>query len=128
MADKTPNQVTLTGAKKPGFARISSRSDRRMQSNRTPWLSRRHTPYVKTPKTGRTSQVIPQTEDVRKKSKLPPSIRASTEKHAERLNGSSSEAKRKGQCVKAHLQEFIGKTVRIYHVSPLFNFQCHPTS
>ena len=51
MADffSTPSESGRRGK----FCGLASTAGRRIQSNRTPWLSRRHTPYVTTPKSGR---------------------------------------------------------------------------
>lgn len=64
MADSSasPSEGGFTGRRE--FLRLSSRTGKCSQPVRTPWLSRRHTPYVKTPKTSKTKPPEKQTKHV----------------------------------------------------------------
>ena len=122
----TPIEATFTGRGK--FTRFSSRTGKSSKSARTPWLSRRHTPYVKTPKTGRTSRSQPETVvEVRENI---PSHKAtnevdrsvSTPTASERSTSRVSISGRNNEKAKDPVQEIVGKTLRVYQTSPLYNF------
>ena len=130
MADSlaTPSEATFTGRGK--FSRFSSRTGKCIQSARTPWLSRRHTPYVKTPKTGRTSRIQDTTaNDVRVRSlrKATPAIEKNipSPKNSER---STPPSVRTVEQTEDPFQDIIGKTLRVYQASPLYKFDASSAS
>ncbi|XP_078342558.1 centromere protein L-like [Oculina patagonica] len=121
----TPSEANFTGRGK--FTRFSSRTGKSSKSARTPWLSRRHTPYVKTPKTGRTSRSQPETvevsENIRSRKATSEIDRsASTPKSSERSTSAVSLTGRNNEQAKDPVQEIVGKTLRVYQTSPLYNF------
>ena len=121
----TPSEANFTGKGKS--IRWGSRSGRSSKSARTPWLSRRHTPYMKTPKTGRTSRSQPESVQVRENSRSLETTReidrsATTPKASERSSSLISRTERNCEQGKDPLQEIVGKTLRVYQTSPLYNF------
>lgn len=115
----TPSsQANFTGRGK--FTRFASTAGKSSKSARTPWLSRRHTPYVKTPKTGRTSRSYAEVRENIRSNKIDTS--ASTPKVSERSSSSVSMTGRNDQPAKDAVQEIVGKTLRVYQTSPLFKF------
>lgn len=128
-ATPSDREGNFTGRGK--FSRFSSRTGKCSKSARTPWLSRRHTPYVKTPKTGRTSRSHPETE-VRE------NVRSRKTSEIERSVSSpvipkisTDSALRSGQNdeqTKDPVQDIVGKTLRVYQTSPLYNFDRQDTT
>ena len=116
----TPSEANFTGKGKS--TRSGSRTGKSSTSVRTPWLSRRHTPYMKTPKTGRTSRSQPESTQVREIRSRDRS--ASTPKVSERSSCVISITEEDYEQGKDPVQEIVGKTLRVYHTSPLYNFAC----
>ena len=121
----TPSEENFTGKDKP--TRSGSRTGKSNKSARTPWLSRRHTPYMKTPKTGRTSRSQPERTQVRENirsreatSEIDRSV--STPKVSERTSSLISTTEGKNEQAKDPVKEIVGKTLRVYQTSPLYNF------
>lgn len=121
----TPSEANFTGKGKS--TRSGSRTGKSSKFARTPWLSRRHTPYMKTPKTGRTSRSQPESTRVRENirsreatSEIDRSV--STPKVSERSSSLISITEGDYEQAKDPIQEIVGKTLRVYQTSPLFNF------
>jgi len=118
----TPSEATFTGKGK--FARFSSRTGKCIQSARTPWLSRRHTPYVKTPKTGRTSR-IGESQGVRSPRTPRPSREIEKIVQSPQVSARSTNSKilQSEEQTKDPFEHIIGKTLRVYQASPLYKFE-----
>ena len=133
MADSlaTPSDATFTG--RGEFPRFTSTTGKCVHSTRTPWLSRRHTPYVKTPKTGRTSRFQGPAEDGEKVRSLRKTTReieknVPSPKVSERSTRSHSRLVQNGEQTKDPFHDIIGKTLRVYQASPLYKFDCDASS
>ena len=128
MADSlaTPSEAPFNFAGRRKFIHFSSRTGKCIQSARTPWLSRRHTPYVKTPKTGRTSQRQTEIESVpsslNRKTTLEIEKNVSTPQVSKRETPSNSRTVQKETQTKDLFHDIIGKTLRVFHASPLYKF------
>lgn len=121
----TPSEAKFTGKGKS--TRSGSRAGNSSKSARTPWLSRRHTPYMKTPKTGRTSRSQPESTQVRENIRSREATReidrsVSTPKVSERSPSLISITEESYEQAKGPVQEIVGKTLRVYQTSPLYNF------
>ena len=130
MADflSTPSTSEANFTGKGKFIRFNARSGKSVKSARTPWLSRRHTPYVKTPKTGRTSRSHPEVEDSTRENVLSRTATVeidrsiSTPKDSKRSAKAISSSARNVERIEDPMQEIVGKTLRVYQTSPLHNF------
>ena len=132
MADSkaTPSETPFNFTERGRFIRFSSRTGKCIQSARTPWLSRRHTPYVKTPKTGRTSQSQTVTEinqsvpSQSRKTTLGIKKTVSTPQVSERLTSlkSRTSSVQNETQTKDLFHDIIGKTLRVFQASPLYKF------
>ena len=124
MADffSTPSESGRRGK----FCGLASTAGRRIQSNRTPWLSRRHTPYVTTPKSGRItrkqdgqttrSATLRKTTNRQEKENFPTTVVSNGSK---RSNARIFQTEGK---TSNFFQDIIGKTLRVYQASPLYDF------
>ena len=123
----TPSTSATSSTRVGKFTPLSARN-RNSKSARSPWLSRRHTPYVKTPKTGRASRSHPDgdgglTENLRSKT-------ASTEieRRTSTLKDSSGSPNllpsnaHVVEQIRDPVREIVGKTLRVHQASPLHNF------
>lgn len=121
----TPSDRETNSVGKRRFLSLDSRTGKSSKSARTPWLFRRHTPYVKTPKTGRTFRI--QTGDARSNIRIrnvnSGTLRnpvASPKVFKEIIPANSRNAQY-SQCKDA-FEGVIGKTLRVYQASPLYKF------
>ena len=113
-----------------------SRSSVNPRSLRTPWPSRRHTPYTKTPRTGRVSRTLDKSIDKfgskasNTKSKDSRSQKLGPVTHIDsgiRLSkGKQTSIYSKSRAPSSRLfeaQSVVNKTWRVYCLSPFFNFE-----
>ena len=113
-----------------------SRSSVNPRSLRTPWPSRRHTPYTKTPRTGRVSRTLDKSIDKfgskasNTKSKDSRSQKLGPVAHIDsgiRLSkGKQTSIYSKSKAPSSRLfeaQSVVNKTWRVYCLSPFFNFE-----
>lgn len=127
MADSltTPAEAPFNFAGRGKFIHFSSRTGKRILSARTPWLSRRHTPYVKTPKTGRTSQRQTEIESVpslNRRTTLGIEKNVSTPRVSKSVTPSNSRIVQKETQTKDLFHDIVGKTLRVFQASPLYKF------
>lgn len=123
MADflSTPSESGRRGT----FCGFASTAERRIQSNRTPWLSRRHTPYVTNPKTGRitrkqdgeATRSLCKTANRHEKENFPTTVFS----HVGSKRSNARIVKTEGKTTN-FFQDIIGKTLRVYQASPLYDF------
>lgn len=121
----TSSEANFTGRIKA--TRSGSRTGKSNKSACTPWLSRRHTPYIKTPKTGRTSRRQPESTQARGNIQSHEASNeidrsASSPKVSERSSSLIAITEGNYEQAKDLVQEIVGKTLRVYQTSPLYNF------
>ena len=106
------------------FTGSGPRSDRKLQSIRTPWLSRRYTPYPKTPKSARISNFPAHNDENR--SKTPTTSSRDDRNH----NGPSPVSTTASDVLTPsdQVRNLVGKTWSVYSASPLYNFKYSATS
>lgn len=121
----TPCDRETNSVGKGRFLSSDLRTGKSSKSARTPWLFRRHTPYVKTPKTGRTFRIQPENgrsniriRNVNSETQKNPA--ASPKVFEEKIPSNSRNAQY-SPCKDA-FEDVIGKTLRVYQVSPLYKF------
>lgn len=121
----TSSEANFTGRIKA--TRSGSRTGKSNKFACTPWLSRRHTPYIKTPKTGRTSRRQPESTEARENIQSHEASNeidrsASSPKVSERSSSLIAITEGNYEQAKDLVQEIVGKTLRVYQTSPLYNF------
>ncbi|XP_068758720.1 centromere protein L-like [Montipora capricornis] len=109
--------ATPSGANSTRKGRLFDLDSRKGRGTRTPWLSRRHTPYAKTPKTGQTFRS--QAKDAKLKCGI--DRYPASPKGSKKQTHSNSGTKLPNLC-KNTFEDVIGKTLRVYHASPLYKF------
>lgn len=124
---KTPSTSAVNSTRVGKFTRLSARN-RNPKSDRTPWLSRRHTPYVKTPKTGRTTRShtdgdCGSRENLRSKiTSAEIERKTSNSKDYKRSTNELTKNTRNIEQIQDPVRDIVGKTLRVYQASPLHNF------
>lgn len=118
-----------------GFSSFSTRNNAKIPPLRTPWSSKRYTPYSRTPKTGRVSRIpsAKNTSSFEQRRVLKDTTNIFTPVNKEKVFGKSTPNAflRKGKElteVNEDILSVVGKTWRVNQCSPLYDFDYKKSS
>ncbi|XP_031570506.1 centromere protein L-like [Actinia tenebrosa] len=117
---------------KTGFSSFTARSKTKLPLLRTPWSSKRYTPYTRTPKTGRVSRIPTKNPPSSEQGVLRDTTNLTPVNKAKVLGKPTPNATIKKEKELTEINEdilsVVGKTWRINQCSPLYNFDYEKSS